>query len=212
MRNIGEPGLYVVTEENLAKEKTNEDIVKAAISGGAAIIQLREKDWPKEKYREEAIKLSGLCRELGVPFVVNDYPDIAKEVQADALHLGQEDMPLEEARAIVGEGIALGKSTHSLEQALDAEREGADYISIGPVFPTRKKPNPIGVETVRQVAQAISIPFVAIGGIKTHNVQEVLDAGARTVAVISAVVEAEDPKAATEEFVDVIRRQQEEER
>ncbi|MBS3106506.1 thiamine phosphate synthase [Candidatus Woesearchaeota archaeon] len=190
---------YLVTESNLSKGRTNAEIVREAIKGGVDIVQLREKEWSKERYREEAKKLRKLCHTHEVLFVVNDYPDIAKEVGADGLHLGQEDMPIAEARKIVGK-MKIGKSTHSGEQALNAVKEGADYISIGPIFPTRKKPNPVGVGLIRALAPVLKIPFVAIGGIKLENVDEVLSAGATSIAVISAVVEAEDVRAATAAF------------
>ncbi len=196
---------YLVTESNLAKGRSNEQIVLEAIAGGVGIVQLREKDWDKETYREEAKKLVKVCHDAGILFVVNDYPDIAKEIGADGLHLGQEDMPIAEARALVGDSVMIGKSTHSKEQALSAVSEGADYISIGPVYPTRKKPNPVGVTLVKELAPQLSIPFVAIGGIKLDNISDVLDAGAKTCAVISAIVEADDVRAETAKFVDKIK-------
>ena len=190
---------YLVTESSLAMGRSNKDIIAEAINGGAGIIQLREKEWAKERYLEEAKILSRICHAHGVLFVVNDYPDVAVQVEADALHLGQEDIPIAQARKIVGRR-KIGKSTHSREQALAAVREGADYISIGPIFPTRKKPNPVGVGLIRALAPVLKIPFVAIGGIKLENVDEVLSAGATSIAVISAVVEAEDVRAATAAF------------
>ena len=194
------PGLYLVTEENLSKGRTNAEIVKAAIKGGVKIVQLREKDWPKEKYWKEAIKLRKICRDHHVLFIVNDYPDVAKDIAADGLHLGQSDMSIAEARKIVGR-MHIGKSTHSKEQAWAAQDEGADYISIGPIFPTRKKPNPVTSRLIREVAPYLKTPFVAIGGIKLSNIGEVLAAGAKTVAVISAIVEAEDVEETTRQFV-----------
>ena len=156
--------LYLVTESNLARGRPNSYMVSKAIEGGATIVQLREKEWTKEQYAEEARIIAGICKEHSVFFVVNDYPDIARDVGADGLHLGQEDMPLSQARRIYS-GV-IGKSTHSREQALAAVVEGADYISIGPVFPTRKKPNPVGLQLVREMAPKLPIPFVAIGGMK----------------------------------------------
>ncbi|MBS3135721.1 thiamine phosphate synthase [Candidatus Woesearchaeota archaeon] len=195
--------LYIVTESGLSNNRPNEKIVREAIRGGAGIVQLREKKWPKEKYFAEAMKISGICRENNVRFVVNDYPDIAMKVKADALHLGQDDMSLKEARKIVGK-MKIGKSTHSLQQAEAAIKEGADYISIGPVFPTREKPNPVGTETVGKVAR-LNFPFVAIGGIKLHNLDSLLDAGAKTIAVISGIVSSENIYETTKKYVEMIR-------
>ncbi|MBI2547930.1 thiamine phosphate synthase [Candidatus Woesearchaeota archaeon] len=197
--------LYLVTESNLTKGRTNEEIVSAAIRGGVGIVQLREKEWDKKKYEEEANKLVKICHDHNVFFVVNDYPDIALRVGADGLHVGQEDMPLVNARAIAGQHIMIGKSTHSQEQALAAQAEGADYISIGPVFPTRKKPHPVGTNLIQTVRPFLKIPFVAIGGIKLHNLPEVLNAGTRNIAVISAIVEAEDVEEETRNFVRQIK-------
>src|SRR3989338_11497318 len=145
---------YLVTESSLAMGRSNKDIIAEAINGGAGNIQLREKEWSKERYLEEAKILSRICHAHGVLFVVNDYPDVAVQVEADELHLGQEDIPIAQARKIVGRR-KIGKSTHSREQSLAAVREGADYISVGPIFPTRKKPNPVGIGLLAEVAPLI---------------------------------------------------------
>lgn len=199
--------LYLVTESNLAKGRTNEEIVNAAIRGGVGMVQLREKEWDKKRYEEEANKLVKICHAHNVFFVVNDYPDIAKTIGADGLHLGQEDMPIAKARVIAGQQIVIGKSTHSQEQAIAAQGEGADYISIGPVFPTRKKPNPVGTKLIREIMPHLHIPVVAIGGIKLHNLSEVLGAGAKSIAVISAIVEADNIEDETRKFVREINKQ-----
>lgn len=199
-----EYNLYVVTEEEISNGRTNREVVESAIDGGASIIQLRQKKWDKQKYREEAKKLVRLCKENKIMFVVNDYIDIALEVGADGVHLGQEDLPIADARKICGRKLLIGKSTHSLQQAIDAEKEGADYISIGPVFQTRAKPYTVGIETLRQVSRAVKIPVVAIGGINVSNIDSVMQAGARNIAVISAVVSANDVELAARRLANKI--------
>lgn len=199
-------GLYVITEQALSHGKTNDEVVEQALKGGAQWIQLREKTWSKERYFAEAQKLSKLCKKYHATFIVNDYVDIACEVDADGVHLGQEDMPLAEAKKIATKKLMYGKSTHSLQQALNAESEGADYISIGPIFQTRAKPYTVGVKLITEVKNNIKIQFVAIGGINENNIHEVLYAGANWIAMISAVVRAEDIKRTTEEYMQIINQ------
>src|SRR3989338_6805373 len=131
--------LYVITESAVSKGRSNEFIVKEAIKGGAEIIQLREKNWDKRKVREEAIKLLKICRENNVLFIVNDYADIALEIGADGVHLGQSDIPIKKARKICGDKLIIGLSTHSVEQAVKAGKEDVDYITMGPVYKTSAK-------------------------------------------------------------------------
>ena len=156
---------------------------------GCATMQLRAKRATDAELFEAALDLRSRCRAVRVPFVMNDRPDIATMVEADGLHLGQEDMAIEDARRIVG-SIEIAVSTHSLEQALEADRRGANRIAFGPVFPTPSKDNPdpvVGVAQLREVCAAVSKPVVAIGGITPENAAEVLAAGASQVAVISAL-------------------------
>jgi thiamine-phosphate pyrophosphorylase len=188
--------LYVVTSAAQTRERT-EDVVRAAVAGGADAVQLRRKgDDGLESFR-----LAERCRRVtaaaGVLLVVNDRLDIAMGVDADGVHLGQDDLPLQVARRL-WPGRIVGRSTHSSGQALAAQAEGADYIGVGPVHTTPTKPGrpATGLEFVSAVARTIEIPWVAIGGIDAATVDAVLHAGARAVAVVRAVTDAEDPEQA----------------
>ena len=198
--------LYVITESSISKGRSNEFIVREAIKGGAAIIQLREKEWGKNKIKEEAIKLLKICRKNDVLFIVNDYVDIAMEIGADGVHLGQSDMSIAEAREICGNELIIGLSTHSVEQAIDADQEDVDYITIGPIFKTRVKNYAVGIEIIKPVLDNIQKPLIAIGGINKENIDEVLGQGVESVAVISAVVSAEDVRKAASELVEKIKK------
>lgn len=198
--------LYVITESIISKSRDNEFIVKEAIKGGAGIIQLREKEWDKDQIKEEAVKLLRICRENNVLFIVNDYIDIALEIGADGVHLGQGDMSIEEAREICGDELIIGLSTHSVEQAIDADQEDVDYITIGPIYKTRAKDYTVGVEIIKPVVDNVLKPVIAIGGINKDNVDEVLDQGVKSVAVISAVVAADNVKKAASELVEKIKK------
>lgn len=195
--------LYVITGEKFHPGRNYVEVMEEAIRGGADCIQLREKNKTKKELLEMARRLRELTDRYAVPFIVNDHVDIALAVNADGVHLGQDDLPLEEARRILGPDKMIGISTHKLEEALAAERNGADYIGVGPVFPTDTKEDvvdPVGIQYVDEVVRNISIPFVAIGGIKLHNVDEVLQAGAQRICIVSAVVGADDVRGAAQAF------------
>lgn len=199
--------LYVITGDKFAKGRTIVKTMAEAIAGGAQMIQLREKNLSTLELIEVGKELRALTREKDVIFVVNDRVDIAKAVDADGVHLGQDDLPVAMAREIMGADKIIGVSTHSVEQALKAEQDGADYIGVGPVFATDSKEDvcaPVGLELVKNVSGLVSVPFVAIGGIKLHNLKEVLDQGAKRVCVITEVVGAEDIEAAAKALRDSI--------
>ena len=198
--------LYVITESAISKGRSNEFVVKEAIKGGAEIIQLREKQWDKNKVKEEAKKLLKICRENNVLFIVNDYVDAALEIGADGVHLGQLDMPISEARRICGNKLIIGLSTHSVEQAVKADKEDADYITIGPIFNTRAKDYTVGQGIIKRVLRKIKKPLIAIGGINKDNINSILGQGAKSVAVISAVAGAEDVREAASELVRKIKK------
>lgn len=161
---------------------------EAALEAGVRFIQYRDKDLTRREIYYEAVRLRGLTRSADAVFIVNDHADIALAVEADGVHLGQDDLPLKEARKIMGNRI-IGISTHSLEQALEAEAAGADYIGFGPVFETSTKDagSPKGIDNLRLIAQNIAIPVVAIGGINSRNLKQVMDAGAGAAAVATAI-------------------------
>lgn len=198
--------LYVITGEEFHPNRPLLDVMREALEGGADFIQLRDKTSTKREILEKARNLRELTRQYNVPFIVNDHVDIALAVDADGVHLGQDDLPLKEARKIIGDKI-IGISTHSIEQARKAQEEGADYIGVGPIFPTQTKKHakPVTLSYLREVVKEISIPFVPIGGIKLHNVDEVLDAGAKSVCVVSEVVGSSDVKGVCEAFIKKIK-------
>lgn len=179
--------LYAIVDAELAERPL--ELTFKALNAGCAMVQLRAKRLDDLAFLTIAIRVRSACAHAGVPFVVNDRADIARLVGADGLHLGQDDLSIEDARRVVGE-MQVGVSTHSLEQARKADAEGADLIAFGPVFETQSKENPdpvVGVETLEQVCQALSQPVVAIGGITPENAGETVRAGARYVAAISAL-------------------------
>jgi thiamine-phosphate pyrophosphorylase len=195
--------LYAITGEQFHPGKDLVAVMEEAIKGGADIIQLRDKDSSKRDVLKKAKRLRELTAKYKVTFIVNDHIDIAIAVDADGVHLGQGDLPLSEARKVLGKDKIIGISTHRIDEAREAEQNGADYIGVGPVFPTKSKKDvvdPVTTNYVRQVANEISIPFVAIGGIKLHNVDEVLEAGATRICAISEIVGSNDVKGVCEQF------------
>jgi thiamine-phosphate diphosphorylase len=204
--------LYVLTDRGLSRGRSEREVVTAAIAGGATAIQLRWKRGTMREAVEVGRELKAICAESDVLFVVNDRVDLALALDADCVHLGDEDLPLAEARRIVGDRMLIGYSPRTLEEAIDAERLGADYLGVGPVYGTTSKSDAgeaIGVERIAAVARAASIPIVGIGGITAKNAAPVVQAGATGVAVISSVVAAEDIASAARDLrraVDGARR------
>jgi len=194
--------LYVLTDYGLSRGRSNVEVVREAIAGGADAIQLRDKGYTAKRLLQEALILRDITREGGVPFIVNDRVDVALVVDADGVHIGQDDVPISWVRRLLGKDKIIGMSTHNVEEAVQAEKDGADYISIGSAFPTTTKADarPLeGLEMITDIKKNVNIPVVAIGGIKAENVAQVGQAGADCIAVISAVVSATDiEKAATE--------------
>ena len=202
-----DPSLYVILDRAAARGRDLEEILGATIAGGCRLIQLREKEWPSGRLLPLAERLRDRCRRGGVTFIVNDRVDLAIAVGADGVHLGQDDLPTRAARPLLRPGMVLGRSTHSVAQAREAQSEGADYIAVGSMFPTQTKPDfdLVGPELLRTVRPETKAPLIGIGGITRENVAQVIRAGADGVAVISAVCGAPDPAAATREFLAAIR-------
>ena len=192
--NILPGGIYGITAEEYSLGRSNFEVVKAMIEGGIKIIQYREKENKTlRKQFEECLKIRELTRKNNVLFIVNDHIDIAQMVGADGIHLGQDDISIKEARKIF-KGI-IGLSTHSTEQARKAVEDGSDYIGVGPIYHTKTKKNvcpAVGLEYLKYVAGNIKIPFVAIGGIKEHNIKEVISLGAKTIAVVTEITGSKD--------------------
>jgi thiamine-phosphate pyrophosphorylase len=201
--------LCVITDPSLARGLSHFDIAMQAVDGGASMIQLRDKMTGPRQLLSEAREIARLCRARGVCFIVNDRLDLALAADADGVHLGQDDLPPKAARTILGRDKFLGVSTHSLEQAIWAAEQGADYLGIGPIFATGTKATgyePRGCDIIRQLRTRIDLPLVAIGGITLSNVGEIVRAGATGVAVISAIVGADDITAATAAFATAIQQ------
>ena len=190
--------LYVITDSSVLKGRDLRAAVREAIEGGADVIQLRDKASSDREMTGLARSLLEVTRPKNVPLIINDRLQVAKEVGADGLHLGQDDGSLVEARLVLGEDAILGRSTHSPKQAMGAQKEGADYIGIGPVFrtPTKVLVEPVGLRLVSFAAKNISVPFVAIGGIDAKNASLVRRAGAQAVAVVRAVMGSPNPQGA----------------
>lgn len=190
-------GIYGITAEKFSAGRSNVEVAQQMIAGGIRIIQYREKR-PHKSFAEmlaECATLRRLTREAGVLFIVNDYPDIAQLVDADGVHVGQDDFPVPEVRRLVGPNKLIGLSTHGPEQAAAAVHAGADYIGVGPIFSTQTKEDvcaPVGLSYLDHVVRTCPLPFVAIGGIKEHNLGEVLAHGATTVCLVTEIVGAPD--------------------
>lgn len=200
--------LYVVTDKPLAGGRSHAEQARAAILGGATVIQYREKVGNTRQLIEEASAVREVCRELGATFIVNDRLDVALAVGADGVHVGQEDMPAIIARRLIGPHLLLGVTVGNLAQALQAEADDADYLGTDAIFVTGSKPDagpPIGVDALAKICRATLLPVVGIGGINASNVAQVIQAGAAGAAVISAVVSAPDMSAAARRLREAIR-------
>lgn len=194
--------LYAVTDRHWLGDETLYDQVKKALDGGATFVQLREKNLDRADFLAEALEIQKLCREYGVPFVINDEVSIAKDIDADGVHVGQSDMKAMDVRKILGPDRILGVSAQTVEQAIIAEKHGADYLGVGAVFATGSKDDADDVshETLKAICEAVSIPVIAIGGITKDNIFELAGSGICGVAVISAIFGQKDIKKATEEL------------
>ncbi len=191
-------GAYVVTDRFVNPLRSHIDIAKAAVAGGAAVVQLRDKEATTRQLLEWARVIRELTWRTPTLFIVNDRVDIALAADADGVHVGDDDMPVPIARRLLGAGKIIGRSVANEQEALQAAAEGADYVSIGPIFATATKPDagePIGVEAIRRVRAVLhpDYPLVAIGGINLTNAAAVFEAGADAVAIVSAVACADDP-------------------
>jgi thiamine-phosphate pyrophosphorylase len=200
------PTLYVVLDRTAARGRDLDSLLAAVIDGGCRMVQLREKEWPSGRLLPLARRLRDRCRSAGVTFIVNDRVDVAVAVEADGVHVGQDDLPARLTRSFLTEGMVLGVSTHDVEQARAARDDGADYVAVGSMFQTATKPDfqLVGPALIRKLRGEIRVPLIGIGGITHDNVADVVRAGADGVAVISAVCAAPDPSAATRRFLELI--------
>lgn len=201
--------LYAITGEEFHQGRSLVEVMEEAILGGVDIIQLRDKKSSKKEVLKKAKLLKSLTEKYNIPLIINDHIDVALAVDADGIHLGQDDLPLQEARKIVGANKIIGISTHKIEEAREAELNGADYIGVGPIFPTQSKEDvvaPVTTKYIEEVVKEISIPFVAIGGIKIHNVDQVLECKATRICAISEIVGSADIKKTCQLFIEKLER------
>lgn len=200
--------VYLVTDRRLAGERSEEEIVRDALLGGVRVLQYREKEYSTREQITRASRLCSLARRHGAVFLVNDRVDLALAVDADGVHMGQEDLPLPAARRILGLEKIIGVSVENVEQAVRAEAEGADYLGVSAIYstPTKLEAPAVGLEGLKAIRRAVKLPLVAIGGINRENAAEVIRAGADGIAVVSAVVSAPDPREASLTLIKEVRR------
>ena len=191
--------LYAVTDRHWLGDRTLYDVVRESLEGGVTFLQLREKDLDEGTFFDEAVKLQAMAKDYGVPFVINDNVDIAIKMNADGVHVGQHDMEAGDVRALIGPDKILGVSAQTVDQAVLAEKRGADYLGVGAVFPTGSKDDAddVSFETLKAICRAVSIPVVAIGGITLENTPDLAGSGVCGIAVISAIYARENIKEAS---------------
>ncbi len=202
-----EVDIYPVTCERLSAGRSNLEVLQAVIAGGARIIQLREKEYSGKDLYRLARKFREITNIAGALLIINDHLDIAMAVAADGVHLGQDDLPVAAARRLAPE-LLIGASIHSLEEALQAQQDGADYVNIGPIFPTKTKPGVtrhLGPDAIPTIGTGIQTPFTVMGGINESNIDQVLAKGARRIAVVTAITQAPDITAAVRSLGQRIR-------
>ncbi|WP_181692414.1 thiamine phosphate synthase [Natronomonas sp. LN261] len=202
-------GVYLVTDAGLSEGRSTVEIVEAAIDGGVDVVQLREKGASARERYELGLELRESTRAAGVPLIVNDRIDIAAAIDADGVHLGDDDLPVPLARERLGEDAIVGRSVSTPAAAREAESAGADYLGVGAVYGTTSKETTpeqsnVGLERIRAVREAVDVPFVGIGGITPDNAAAVVRAGADGVAVISAITGSDDPEAATRRIAEAV--------
>ena len=199
--------LYAVTDRAWLGGRTLAEQVSDAIDGGVTIVQLREKSMPRDELVAEAREIRALCHSRGIPLIINDDAELARLVGADGVHVGLDDLDIAAAREIIGEKGIIGASAHSVEEALAAERAGADYLGVGAVFGSSTKTNarPLALETLRDITAAVSIPVVAIGGVTRSNLPRLADSGIAGAALVSAIFAAADIKAECQALCEVLR-------
>jgi thiamine-phosphate pyrophosphorylase len=198
------PRLYVILDAGMLTEPAG-DTARNLMESGARLMQYRNKSAAAGEMYEETRKLAGIAREWGCRLIVNDRPDVAALAEADGVHVGQEDLRVEQARGVIGPDAWVGVSTHNLEQFEEAAKSSADYIALGPIYPTRSKRNPapvVGAGLLRQVRGLTKKPIVAIGGITLERASEVIEAGADAAAVMRGILRAADPGHRVQQYLE----------
>ncbi len=199
--------LYAVTDRRWTEKSSLFEQVKLSLEGGATMVQLREKDLDYESFKNEGLLIQNLCRGCNVPFLINDNVALAREIDSDGVHIGQGDMTLVEARKILGKDRIIGVSVQTVEQAVVAEKNGADYLGVGAVFKTSSKDDALEVDfkTLKKICESVKIPVVAIGGITLQNMEKLRGSGISGVAVISAIFAESDIRLASRNLVEKSR-------
>ena len=200
--------LYGMTAEDLSYSRDNISDVRDMLESGIRIIQYREKEKPGCEMYSQCVKIREMTRRAGAIFIIDDYADLALAVEADGVHIGQDDLPIEAVRKIAGNKLIIGMSTHSPEQADDAIKRGADYIGVGPLYETHTKKNvcaPVGLSYLDYVVSYTDIPFVAIGGIKKHNLGEVYAHGAKCACLVTGIVAEPDIPGTVNELLKLVK-------
>lgn len=199
--------LYLCTDRHTNGKLDFLQTVEQAMQGGCSVVQLREKECATRELYQQAADVKALTDQYNIPLIINDRIDVCMAVNADGVHLGQEDMPVKEARKILGDEKIIGVSAHNLEEALQAWKEGADYLGVGAIFGTKTKKNTVdtSIETLREICLQVPIPVVAIGGISIENLVQLKHTGIDGVAVVSAIMAAAEPKRAAAELLIKVR-------
>lgn len=200
--------VYAVTDRAWTGKMTLMEQVEAALKNGATCVQLREKDLDEEAFLAEAIEMAKLCKQYNVPFIVNDNVDIAIKSGADGIHVGQEDMAAKDVRALVGPDMIIGVSAHDVKEAVEAVKNGADYLGLGACFNTSTKTDvsTMPISLLKEIADAVDVPTCGIGGISLKNIEQLKGSGIDGVAVVSAIFAAEDPGAATAKLLELSKK------
>ncbi|MBL7077664.1 MAG: thiamine phosphate synthase, partial [Kiritimatiellae bacterium] len=200
-------GLYLVTSQSLSAGRTTLEVLEAALRGGVKLVQLREKEMPLRELYAIAIEARRMTHEAGALLIINDRIDVALAIGADGVHLGQDDLPIAAGREVAPD-LVIGASTHSVAEAAEAIGEGASYVNIGPIFRTKTKvwaDEFLGLDGLNEIAATVSVPFTIMGGIKREHIPELVEAGAQTIALVTAVTKAPDVEAATRDLLLTIR-------
>lgn len=198
--------LYLVTEESIDIVNLTK-IISESIAGGVSAVQLREKNNSSLSFYRKAAALKQVLNELSTPLIINDRVDIALAIGADGIHIGQDDLPLSVIKQMLPEEMIIGVSVSNLKEALEAERDGADYIGVGSVFPTKTKQDatPMAIRDLEEICRSVSIPAVAIGGINSDNIASLTDRGLSGAAVVSAIMNAKNPREASTSLLEMIK-------
>ncbi|MBQ1660849.1 MAG: thiamine phosphate synthase [Clostridia bacterium] len=194
--------LYFITDSTPYNEEEFLERVEKALSGGVTIMQLREKDRTTREYISLAEKVHSIAQKYKVPLIIDDRTDVALAVGAEGVHLGQSDMPIDTARKIVGDKMIIGATTKTVEQALEACKNGADYLGVGAIYPTTTKVKTVltSVDTLKDIVKAVSVPVNAIGGLNKDNIDVLKDSGISGICAVSAIMKADDPQTAAREL------------